>query len=524
MPKIVLFGATGYTGRLVAGALVAAGAAPLLAGRDQKRLDALAAGLGGLETAIADAARPESLRALLEQGDVLVSTVGPFALRGAAALCAAVQAGATYLDSAGEPSFIREVFEVEGPRAAGAGRAALVPAFGYDFVPGNLAGALALRTAGEQAVRIDVGYLLTGRLGLGSASSGTVASIGGLMLEPSFAWRGGRIVAERTAARVGSLPMRGRRRPAVSIGGTEHFALPRIAPSLREVNVYLGGFGQLAPAAPPSTGSTAPAPSARSTPSAWKPSKPASPPPASTAPPRSSAAWAALAVVGAWGEGAAAVVLGGQAVQLRPESLLGHLAQGHALLLVGEIGAGVAGGLQQLGGHAQADAGLGRRRLRLQPVQWVEGAEMPGLAATRSPPPVRDELQAATRRHRPGQQLIERVEPRCPPRLRGRLLRLLPLPVPAPLRLPLAFPRPRSRDGLQPAIVGFGCRPWQQLVKRVERAHSSWPCHRPHSLRRTRARQPGSRRPRSCQVRRCRPAPCGQAPRPPARSRGSPFA
>src|SRR6266542_4175259 len=203
MPKIVLFGATGYTGRLVAGALVAAGAAPLLAGRDQKRLDALAAGLGGLETAIADAARPESLRALLEQGDVLVSTVGPFALRGAAALCAAV-----------------------------------------------LAGALALRTAGEQAVRIDVGYLLTGRLGLGSASSGTVASIGGLMLEPSFAWRGGRIVAERTAARVGSLPMRGRRRPAVSIGGTEHFALPRIAPSLREVNVYLGGFGQLAHAAP----------------------------------------------------------------------------------------------------------------------------------------------------------------------------------------------------------------------------------------------------------------------------------
>src|SRR6266511_4243283 len=231
MPKIVLFGATGYTGRLVAGALLAAGAEPLLAGRDQKRLDALAAGLGGLETAIADAARPESLRALLEQGDVLVSTVGPFALRGAAALCAAVQAGATYLDSAGEPSFIREVFEVEGPRAAGAGRAALVPAFGYDFVPGNLAGALALRTAGEQAVRIDVGYLLTGRLGLGSASSGTVASIGGLMLEPSFAWRG-------------------RRRPAVSIGGTEHFALPRIAPSLREVNVYLGGFGQLAHAAP----------------------------------------------------------------------------------------------------------------------------------------------------------------------------------------------------------------------------------------------------------------------------------
>jgi short subunit dehydrogenase-like uncharacterized protein len=248
VPKIVLFGATGYTGRLVARALVDAGVSPLLAGRDGGRLDAMSARLGGLETAIADAAGPESLRALLGAGDVLVSTVGPFALRGDAALRAAVQAGATYLDSSGEPSFIRRVFEDEGPRAAD--RAALVPAFGYDFVPGNLAGALALRMAGDRAVRVDVGYLLTGRLGLGSASSGTIASIGGLMLEPGFAWRDGRIVVERSAGRVGSLAVRGRRQLAVSIGGTEHFALPRIAPGLREVNVYLGGFGQLARAAP----------------------------------------------------------------------------------------------------------------------------------------------------------------------------------------------------------------------------------------------------------------------------------
>jgi short subunit dehydrogenase-like uncharacterized protein len=251
MPKIVLFGATGYTGRLVAGALAAAGASPLLAGRDRDRLEALSARLGGLETAVADAAGPEALRALLEQGDVLVSTVGPFAVRGEAALRAAVQAGATYLDSSGEPGFIRRVFEVEGPAAAD--RVALVPAFGFDFVPGNLAGALALRAAGERAVRVDVGYLLTGRLGLGVASSGTVASIGGLMLEPSFAWRGGRIVAERSAASVGTLPVRGRRRPAVSIGGSEHFALPRLQPALQEVNVYLGGFGRLAHVAPPTS-------------------------------------------------------------------------------------------------------------------------------------------------------------------------------------------------------------------------------------------------------------------------------
>jgi short subunit dehydrogenase-like uncharacterized protein len=245
--KIVLFGATGYTGRLVAGALVAGGAAPLLAGRDRERLATMSEKLGGLETAVASVDGPESLRALLGRGDVLVSTVGPFAVHGEAAVRAAIETGAVYLDSSGEPGFIRGIFEREGPRAAG--RAALAPAFGYDFVPGNLAGALALRSAGERAARLDVGYLLTGQLGLGSVSSGTLASIGGLLGEPSFAWRGGRIVAERSAGSVRSLPVRDRRRPAVSIGGSEHFALPRLSPALQEVNVYLGGFGQLAYAA-----------------------------------------------------------------------------------------------------------------------------------------------------------------------------------------------------------------------------------------------------------------------------------
>ena len=51
---------------------------------------------------------------------------------------AAVDAGAVYLDSAGEPPFIRQVFEEFGPRAEHTG-AVLLTAFGYDYVPGNLA-------------------------------------------------------------------------------------------------------------------------------------------------------------------------------------------------------------------------------------------------------------------------------------------------------------------------------------------------------------------------------------------------
>ena len=58
--RIVLFGATGYTGRLAAEAMVERGLKPVLAARSQDKLDALAADVGGqLETATADVADPQ---------------------------------------------------------------------------------------------------------------------------------------------------------------------------------------------------------------------------------------------------------------------------------------------------------------------------------------------------------------------------------------------------------------------------------------------------------------------------------
>jgi len=69
---------------------------------------------------------------------------------GRPAVAAAVDAGAVYLDSSGEPPFIREVFEEFGPRAERTG-AVLLTAFGYDYVPGSLAGALAMQAAGPGA-------------------------------------------------------------------------------------------------------------------------------------------------------------------------------------------------------------------------------------------------------------------------------------------------------------------------------------------------------------------------------------
>src|SRR4051812_28935767 len=172
--RIVLFGATGYTGELTARALVDRGARPVLAARSAERLETLAADLGGLETRVADVAAPQTLAALVERGDVLVSTVGPFARLGEPAVAAAVAAGAHYLDSTGEGAFVRAVFERHG-RAAQAAGCGLLTAFGYDWVPGNLAGALALRDAGPTATRVEVGYFAPGG-GAGSLSTGTRAS------------------------------------------------------------------------------------------------------------------------------------------------------------------------------------------------------------------------------------------------------------------------------------------------------------------------------------------------------------
>jgi short subunit dehydrogenase-like uncharacterized protein len=239
MGRIVLFGATGYTGRLTAEALAARGIRPFLTGRSAESLADMASAMDGLETAVADVGDPASVRALLEPGDVMLATVGPFARFGGPAAEAAIEAGARYLDSTGEPAFIRRVFEEFGPRASASG-GSLVTAFGYDWVPGNLAGALALREAGESATRVDIGYFATG--GAVGMSGGTRASLAGALVEPGFVWRDG-IQTERSAKRMRSFDAAGKRRQAISVASSEHFTLPRLYPGLREVNAYLGWFG-----------------------------------------------------------------------------------------------------------------------------------------------------------------------------------------------------------------------------------------------------------------------------------------
>ena len=244
--RIVVFGATGHTGGLVAGCLVAAGVRPVLAGRDARRLAAMAARLGGLEHAAADAHDPETVARLLDDRTVLVTTVGPFSALGHGVAEAAIERRATYLDSTGEPSFIRAVFERHGPMARRAG-VALLPAMGFDYVPGALAAGLALSEAGPLARSVEIGYFVLGSRVGGSTSRGTRRSAAWALLDPSFAHRDGALRTVRLADRARRLHVDGRARAAVSVGGAEHFGLPAVHPQLRDVEVYAGFFGAAAP-------------------------------------------------------------------------------------------------------------------------------------------------------------------------------------------------------------------------------------------------------------------------------------
>lgn len=238
---LVLFGATGYVGSRTAEAMVARGLRPVLAGRDPARLAVLAARLGGLATAQADVADRTSVFELVSSGDVLVSTVGPFRALGWPAVRAAVRAGAVYVDSAAEARFVRGVHDWFGPQAVEAG-AALLTGFGHASVPGVLAGAVALRNAGSSARRVDIGYFLTGG-GAGLVSRATARAVMGVLLDGGYAWRDGEMRAEATAARSRAFVVDGRPQPAVTIGASEQYALPRLAPGLRTVDVYAGWFG-----------------------------------------------------------------------------------------------------------------------------------------------------------------------------------------------------------------------------------------------------------------------------------------
>ncbi len=140
---VVVFGATGFTGRLVAKYLAQTQpeARWALAGRDRTKLEALRSELAAKHAPLADLPLVEatgesaaSMREMTGRTRVLLTTVGPYATIGQPALAAALDGGCDYVDITGEPSFVRESIEAHHTRAEAAGQR-IVHCAGFDSIP-----------------------------------------------------------------------------------------------------------------------------------------------------------------------------------------------------------------------------------------------------------------------------------------------------------------------------------------------------------------------------------------------------
>jgi short subunit dehydrogenase-like uncharacterized protein len=181
---VLLFGASGFTGRLVAEVLAARAADEPgwrwgLAGRDAGRLAAVRDAVGappGLPIHIADAADPAALAALVRRARVVITTVGPYTRHGSGLARACAEAGTDYVDLCGEPLWMaRMIGELQAPAASSGAR--IVFSCGFDSVPFDL-GVLYLQTEAQrrfgQPLQRVQGRVLRLRGGL---SGGTAASM-----------------------------------------------------------------------------------------------------------------------------------------------------------------------------------------------------------------------------------------------------------------------------------------------------------------------------------------------------------
>jgi short subunit dehydrogenase-like uncharacterized protein len=144
---LVVFGATGFAGRLTAQYLAQAappGCRWAIAGRNENKLaevrDDLAVidpALGDLSLLHADVADADSLRTLAEGTRVLITTVGPYVLYGEGLVAACAAAGTDYLDLTGEPEFVDRMY-VRHHETAVASGARLVHSAGFDSIPHDL--------------------------------------------------------------------------------------------------------------------------------------------------------------------------------------------------------------------------------------------------------------------------------------------------------------------------------------------------------------------------------------------------
>lgn len=142
---IVVYGATGYTGRLVCDYLnreygVGRDVSWAMAGRSEEKLVSVRDELGidpAVPLVIADADRAGSLREMVDRTSVVLTTVGPYQLYGSDLVAACAEAGTDYVDLCGEPGWMHDMIAAHADAAAASG-ARIVFSCGFDSIPFDL--------------------------------------------------------------------------------------------------------------------------------------------------------------------------------------------------------------------------------------------------------------------------------------------------------------------------------------------------------------------------------------------------
>lgn len=182
---VVIMGATGFTGRLVAEHLLARHGADgdlrwALAGRSESKLEDIRDGLGdraaALPLIVADSHDRESLDRLVQRTRVICTTVGPYALHGSDLVAACCAHGTDYCDLSGEVPWMRKMIDQHAEAAKNSG-ARIVHCCGFDSIPSDMGVWFLQRAAVEKFGKPLERVRLRVKAAKGGLSGGTFASM-----------------------------------------------------------------------------------------------------------------------------------------------------------------------------------------------------------------------------------------------------------------------------------------------------------------------------------------------------------
>lgn len=186
---VILWGASGFTGRLVAEYLlkqygVGNDLAWAMAGRNQEKLEKIRAELGneGIPLVIADSHDRESLETMVKQTKVVCTTVGPYALYGNLLVEVCVENSVDYCDLTGEVQWMRRTIDAHHEKAK-ENKVKIVHCCGFDSIPSDM-GVFFLQQEAQkqwQTYAQAIKYRLMGAKG--GPSGGTIASLDNVTIE-----------------------------------------------------------------------------------------------------------------------------------------------------------------------------------------------------------------------------------------------------------------------------------------------------------------------------------------------------